>query len=60
MEHFKVIKAGFFEISGGKETIIVLEVDPAGVIPALRDSQNDIAVNCTLFANCSRFGSSWK
>ena len=47
-----------FGIIGGKETIVVLEVDLAGMYPALRDSQNDITVNCTSFASCSRFGSS--
>jgi hypothetical protein len=58
MEHFKEIKARFFGITGGKETIVVLEVDLAGMYPALRGSQNDITVNCTSFANCSLFGSS--
>ena len=48
----------YFGITGGKETIVILEVDLAGMYPALRDSQNDITVNCTSFANCSRFGSS--
>jgi hypothetical protein len=41
MEHF-------LGITGVKEIIVVLEIDLAGMYPALRDSQNDNTVSYTL------------